>query len=74
MSERFYRLGRGPWHHKSIGFGVSQAHWIWSEPGCWIVQISNERRGAAATDEVDVRVLHGVFPLPMGMEREDRCE
>ena len=25
MSERVYRLGRGPWHHESVGFGVSQA-------------------------------------------------
>ena len=52
---------------------ASQKRWIWSEPGCWIVQISNERRGAAAEDEVDVRV-HGVFLLPLGMEREGRCE
>ena len=29
--------------------------------------------GAAAGDEVTEHV-HGVFPLPMGMEREDRCE
>ena len=28
--------------------------------------------GDAAEDEVAVDV-HGVFPLPMGMEREDRC-
>ena len=39
----------------------------------WITQISDEPRGAATGDEGDVRV-HGVFPLPMGMEREDRCE
>jgi len=31
------------------------------------------RWGAAREDEVALRV-HGVFPLPMGMEREDRCE
>ena len=61
MSERVYRLGRGPWHHESVGFGVSQAAG------------SSRFLGAAATDEVAVRV-HGVFPLPMGMEREDRCE
>ena len=24
-SERGYRLGRGPWQHKRVGFGVSQA-------------------------------------------------
>ena len=44
-----------------------------SRPGCQIAQISAERWGAATGDEVAVRV-HGVFPLPMGMEREDRCE
>ena len=53
---------------------ASETRWIWSEPGCCqIAQISDERWGAAAGDEVAVRV-HGVFPLPMGMEREDRCE
>ena len=49
------------------------ARWIWSGPGCQIAEISAERRGAAAGDEVAARV-HGVCPLPMGMEREDRCE
>ena len=53
--------------------GTIQRCWIWSEPGCWIAQISAKRWGAAAEDEVALRV-HGVFPLPMGMEREDRCE
>ena len=67
MSERGYRLGWGPWHHKGVGFGVSQA-------AGWIAQISAvERWGAARGDEVVVCV-DGVFPLPMGMEREDRCE
>ena len=65
MSERVYRLGWGPWHHKRVGFGVSQA----AGSG----QISAERLGAATVDEVAVRV-HGVCPLPMGIEREDRCE
>ena len=53
------------------------------------MQVSAQRRGAAtkdevamisaqqwvavAQDEVAIRV-HGVFPLPMGMEREDRCD
>ena len=46
---------------------------IWSEPGCQIAQISAKRWGAAA--EVEVAVLvHGVCPLPMGIEREERCE
>ena len=45
---------------------------IWSEPGREIAQISGERLwGAASGDEVAARVF-GVFPLPMGMEREVR--
>ena len=32
-----------------------------------------EQWGAVMEDEVAIRV-HGVFPLPMGMEREDRHE
>ena len=43
------------------------------EPGCQIAQILAERWGAATGDKVAVHV-HGAFPLPMGMEREDRCE
>ena len=50
-----------------VGFGVSQ------EPGILTSQISAERWGAATGDEVADRV-HGAFPLPMGIEREDRCE
>jgi hypothetical protein len=46
---------------------------IWSVPGCQIAQISAQRWGAGAGDEVPVRV-HGVFRLSLGMEREDRCE
>ena len=42
-------------------------------PGRWIGQVSAEQWGAATEDEVAVRV-QGVFPLPMGIEREDRCE
>ena len=38
-----------------------------------MAQISDRQRGAAMEVEVAIRV-HGVFPLPMGMEREDRCE
>ena len=48
-------------------------HWIWSEPGISIAQMSAERLGAATVDEVADRV-HGAFPLPMGIQREDRCE
>ena len=55
------------------GSMASEMRLIWSEPGCEIAQISGERWGAAAGDEVAARV-HGVFPLPMGMEREDTCE
>ena len=66
MSERVYRLGRGPWHHKCVGLGASQA-------ACEIAQILAERWGAVTGDEVAARV-HVAFPLPMGIEREDRCE
>ena len=44
-----------------------------ASPGCWIGQISAEQWGAAPEDEVAVGV-HGVCPLPMGIEREDRCK
>ena len=54
---------RGPWQHNHIRFGVSQV-------AGKIVQISAKQWGAA-TDEVAGRV-HGVCPLPMGMERELR--
>ena len=34
-----------------------ETRWIWSEPGSWIAQISDERWGAtAAGDEVAARV------------------
>ena len=46
---------------------------IWSEPDCQIAQVSAERWGDAAEVEVAAHV-DGVCPLPMGMEREDRCE
>ena len=46
---------------------------IWSEPGGEIAQISAEQLGAATKVDKHCRV-HGCFPLPMGMEREDRCE
>ena len=47
---------------------------ILSVPGFWwSAQISAEQWVALKGDEVATGV-HGVFPLPMGMEREDRCE
>ena len=46
---------------------------IWSEPGHQIGQFSAKQLGAAAQDEVALRV-HGVIQLSMGIEREDRCE
>ena len=66
MSEQVYRLGRGPRHHKPVRFRVSQAartlRFQLAEP--WRTNM-----------EVGVAFgAHGVFPLPMGMEREDRCE
>ena len=36
-------------------------------------QISAQQWGAATKDEVATRV-HGVCPLPMGIEREETCE
>ena len=42
-------------------------------PGCWSAQISDEQWGTAIEVEVAIGV-HGVSPLPMGIEREDRCE
>jgi len=68
-SEQVYRLGRGGSVH-----GIRNALDLeWARSGSWIAQISDEWWGAAAGDEVAARV-HGVFPLPMGIEREDRCE
>ena len=55
------------------GSMASQTRWIKSEPGGQIAQISARRWGAATQDEAAARV-HVVFPLPMGMERDDRCE
>ena len=52
---------------------VQELFWILSEPGCWIAQISTEQWGTAMEDEVAIHV-DGVFPLPMGIAREDRCE
>ena len=52
---------------------ASITRWIWSLPGCQIAQISSEQWGAAIGDEVAARV-EGGFPLPMGIEREDKCE
>ena len=52
---------------------ASEMRLIWSESGCQIAQISDKRWGAVTADEVAVGV-HGVCALPLGMEREDRCE
>ena len=46
---------------------------MWGQSGCSNAQISAERWGTAVEVEVAIGV-HGVFPLPMGMERDDRCE
>ena len=50
-----------------------QMCWRLSEPGCQIVKISSGRWSAVTGDKVAFRA-HGVLPLPMGIEREDRCE
>ena len=65
MSERVYRLGRGPWHHKRVGLGVSLA--------ARFAKISAKRRGAATGDGMAIGV-RGISPPPLGMERKDRRE
>ncbi|EJK76818.1 hypothetical protein THAOC_01398, partial [Thalassiosira oceanica] len=52
---------------------ATQTRWILSEPGCWSAQISAEQWGAAVKEDEVAICVHGVCPLPMGMEREDRC-
>ena len=42
-------------------------------PGRWSDQISAEQWGVVVEDEVATGV-QVVFPLPMGIERKDRCE
>ena len=53
---------------------ASETRWIWSEPSSSIAQISARRWGAATGDEVAVLVFMVFFLLPLGMEKEDRCE
>ena len=56
------------------GVMASEISLIWNEPCCQIAQFQpNNVRGAATADEVAVGV-HGVCALPLGMERDDRCE
>ena len=39
MSERVCGLGRGPWQHKRVGFGVSQAARSASfQPNNWVLR------------------------------------
>ena len=66
LSERIYGLGRGPWHDKCVGFGVclaAKSHRFQANDG--VLRLIG--------DEVAARVQGG-FPLPMGIEREDRWE
>ena len=66
--------GWGASHQTMAGVhGSIKTRWIWSEPGGQIAPISAGQWGDARQDEVATRV-DGVFPLPLGMEREDRCE
>ena len=46
----------------------------WESEGGWIAQISAEQWGAAAKGGEGAPRVHGVFPLPMGIGREDRYE
>ena len=52
---------------------ASQTGRILSEPGYWGAYISAEQWGAMKRDEV-AKPVHGVGPVPMGIEREDRCD
>ena len=66
-SERDCRLGRGPYCVKCCWrFGVSRS-------GCWNAKISDEQSVTAGEVEASVGV-HGAIPMPMGMERNIRCE
>ena len=49
-----------------------QTRLVWYEPGCGISQISDQQWPAAAKVEVEIGA-HGVFLLPMGIGREERC-
>ena len=46
---------------------------IWGESGSGIAQISDEQRPAVMTDDVTIGA-HMVFPLSLGMGRENRWE
>ena len=48
-------------------------HIVRSEEAKSNMRVLDEQWGAATEDEVEVGD-HGVFPLPMGIEWEDRCE
>ena len=50
-----------------------QTRLIWGEPGSGIAQISDEQRPAVMTDDVTIGA-HMVFPLSLGMGRENRWE
>ena len=64
MSSRVCGLGRKgsrPWHHS-----LMHLIWIWSESDGWISQVSAERWGAAAEDEVVVCVHSWCFSTAHG--------
>ena len=63
MSEQVYILGRGPRHPKRVQF--------WGLPGCLSAQILAELWCVMLEDEVRDDETR-TFPLPMGIEREDR--
>ena len=66
MSERVYRLGRGPRQHKGVGFGVSQAA---------RTAKSQVNIGVLTAMEVEVAIgVCGVTPVPMGIGRMDKHE
>ena len=67
MSDRVYRLGRGPWPLNFFGFAFAVSQAARSprfQPNNGVLRQGHE-----------VAHMFMMFsPLPMGMEREDRCE
>ena len=54
-------------------FIEAQTRLIWGEPGSGIAQISDEQQPAAIKIEVSIGA-HMVFPLSLGIGRENRWE
>ena len=67
MSELVYRLGSSPWPNKRVGFGVSPSQAARSP--------RFQPHDGVLWQKIRWHIASKVFfPLPMGMERENRCE